>query len=55
MENKIINEINKYKLQLIINKNLCDNNVISSNVHEKMESNLLEKINRLTKETEMIN
>ena len=50
MENNvksIIDKISKFKLQLIINKNLFSSNVISSSIYEQMESSLLEKIETL--------
>ena len=52
MENNvknIIDKISKFKLQLIINKNLFSSNVISSNIYEQMESSLLQKIETLNK------
>ena len=57
MENNvksIINKISKFKLQLIINKNLFSSNVISSSIYEQMESSLLEKIETLNKELSLI-
>lgn len=57
MENNvknIINKISKFKLQLIINKNLFSSNVISSNIYEQMESSLLQKIETLNKELSFI-
>lgn len=57
MENNvksIIDKISKFKLQLIINKNLFSSNVISSSIYEQMESSLLEKIEILNKELSLI-
>ncbi len=57
MENNvksIIDKISKFKLQLIINKNLFSSNVISSSIYEQMESSLLEKIETLNKELSLI-
>ena len=57
MENNvknIIDKISKFKLQLIINKNLFSSNVISSNIYEHMESSLLQKIETLNKELSFI-
>ncbi len=57
MENNvknIIDKISKFKLQLIINKNLFSSNVISSNIYEQMESSLLQKIETLNKELSFI-
>ena len=50
----VIEKINKYKLQLIINKNLFSSNVINSTIYEQMESSLLEKIEILNKELALI-
>lgn len=50
----IIDKISKFKLQLIINKNLFSSNVISSSIYEQMESSLLEKIETLNKELSLI-
>lgn len=50
MEKNIIDNINKFKLQLIINKSLFASEVISSKVYEQVESSLLEKIEVLNKE-----
>ena len=57
MENNvksIIDKISKFKLQIIINKNLFSSNVISSSIYEQMESSLLEKIETLNKELSLI-
>lgn len=57
MENNvksIIDKISKFKLQLIINKNLFSSNVIDSAIYEQMESSLLEKIEKLNKELALI-
>ena len=57
MENNvksIIDKISKFKLQLIINKNLFSSNVISSSIYQQMESSLLEKIETLNKELSLI-
>ena len=50
----LIDKISKFKLQLIINKNLFSSNVISSSIYEQMESSLLEKIETLNKELSLI-
>ena len=44
----IINKINNFKFQLIINKNLYLDNVITREDYEFVENNLLEKINILS-------
>ena len=50
----VIEKINKFKIQLIINKNLFSSNVIYSTIYEQMESSLLEKIEKLNKELALI-
>lgn len=50
----VIEKINKFKIQLIINKNLFSSNVIDSVIYEQMESSLLEKIEKLNKELALI-
>ena len=57
MENNVknvIDKISKFKLQLIINKNLSSSNLISSNIYQQMESSLLQKIETLNKELSFI-
>lgn len=57
MEKNLKNKIDKkskIKLQLIINKNLFSNKIISSTIYEQMEASLLEKIESLNKELSLI-
>lgn len=49
----IINKINNFKFQLIINKNLYLDNVITREDYEFVENNLLEKINILSNDLEI--
>ena len=49
----IINKINNFKFQLIINKNLYLDNVITREDYELVENNLLEKINILSNDLEI--
>ena len=54
MDKNIIDSISKLKLQLIINKSLYMDNTIELEVYEKVESNLLNKINNLSNELERV-
>ncbi len=51
----IIGKISNFKFQLIINKNLYIDEVITKEIYEIMENNLLEKIHTLSDELEMCN
>lgn len=51
----LVDKISKFKLQLILNKNLYADNIITIDTYEKMEATLLEKINSLSNQLEMIN
>lgn len=50
----LVDKISKFKLQLILNKNLYADNIITVDTYEKMEAALLEKINNLSNQLEMI-
>lgn len=50
----LVDKISKFKLQLILNKNLYADNIITVDTYEKMEATLLEKINSLANQLEMI-
>lgn len=50
----LVDKISKFKLQLILNKNLYAENIITVDTYEKMEATLLEKINNLSNQLEMI-
>lgn len=50
----LVDKISKFKLQLILNKNLYADNIITVDTYEKMEATLLEKINSLSYQLEMI-
>lgn len=50
----LVDKISKFKLQLILNKNLYAENIITVDTYEKMEATLLEKINSLSNQLEMI-
>jgi len=50
----LVDKISKFKLQLILNKNLYADNIITVDTYEKMEATLLEKINSLSNQLEMI-
>lgn len=50
----LVDKISKFKLQLILNKNLYADNIITVDTYEKMEATLLEKINCLSNQLEMI-
>lgn len=54
MQKNIIDMINSFKVQLIINKNLYSEDVISKEYYEITESNILNKIQRLSNELEMV-
>lgn len=49
----IIDKISNFKIQLILNKNLYIDEVITKEYYEVVENNLLEKIHSLTNELEM--
>ena len=49
----IIDRISGFKVQLILNKNLYIDEVITKEYYELVENNLLEKIHSLTSELEM--
>ena len=49
----LVDKISKFKLQLILNKNLYADNIITVDTYEKMEATLLEKINSLSNQLEM--
>lgn len=49
----IIDKISNFKFQLIINKNLYVDEVITKETYEVVENNLLEKIHTLSNELEM--
>lgn len=49
----IINKISNFKVQLILNKNLYIDEVITKEYYEVVENNLLEKIHTLSNELEL--
>lgn len=49
----IIDKISNFKVQLILNKNLYIDEVITKEYYEVVENNLLEKIHTLTNELEL--
>lgn len=49
----IIDKISNFKVQLILNKNLYIDEVITKEYYEVVENNLLEKIHSLTNELEL--
>lgn len=49
----LIDKISRFKIQLIINKNLYAENIITVDTYEKMEATLMEKITNLSNELEM--
>lgn len=49
----IIDKISNFKIQLILNKNLYIDEVITKEYYEVVENNLLEKINILSNELEL--
>ena len=49
----IFDRISRFKVQLILNKNLYIDEVITKEYYELVENNLLEKIHSLTSELEM--
>ena len=49
----IVDRISRFKVQLILNKNLYSDEVITKEHYELVENNLLEKIHSLTSELEM--
>ena len=49
----IINKISNFKFQLIINKNLYLDNIITREDYELVENNLLDKINILSNDLEI--
>lgn len=48
----LIDKISKFKMQLILNKNLYAENIITLDIYEKMETTLLKKIDTLSNELE---
>ena len=48
----IVDRISRFKVQLILNKNLYIDEVITKEYYELVENNLLEKIHSLTSELE---
>ena len=48
----LIDKISKFKMQLILNKNLYAENIITLDIYEKMETTLLKKIDTLSSELE---
>jgi hypothetical protein len=53
ISSSIMNRITNFKFQLIINKNLYLDNVITKEDYELVENNLLEKINILSNDLEI--
>jgi len=53
MSSSIMNKIGNFKFQLIINKNLYLDDVITREDYEIVENNLLEKINILSNDLEL--
>ena len=53
MTSSIMNKIGNFKFQLIINKNLYLDDVITREDYEIVENNLLEKINILSNDLEL--
>ena len=49
----IVDRISRFKVQLILNKNLYIDEVITKEYYELVENNLLGKIHSLTSELEM--
>ena len=49
----IVDRISRFKVQLMLNKNLYIDEVITKEYYELVENNLLEKIHSLTSELEM--
>ena len=49
----IIDRISNFKIQLILNKNLYIDEVITKEYYEVVENNLLEKIHTLSNELEL--
>ena len=49
----IVDRISRFKVQLILNKNLYIDEVITKEYYELVENNLLDKIHSLTSELEM--
>lgn len=49
----IIDKISNFKIQLILNKNLYIDEVITKEYYEIVENNLLEKIHTLSNELEL--
>ena len=49
----IIDKISNFKIQLILNKNLYIDEVITKEYYEVVETNLLEKIHTLSNELEL--
>ena len=53
MNDSIINQIMSYKFQLVINKGLYKDAVISKEAYEFVENSLLDKIKNLSNKLEM--
>ena len=49
----IIDKISNFKIQLLLNKNLYIDEVITKEYYEVVENNLLEKIHTLSNELEL--
>lgn len=49
----LMDKISKFKVQLILNKNLYIENIITVDTYEKMEATLMEKITKLSNELEI--
>lgn len=49
----IIDKISNFKIQLILNKNLYIDEVITRETYEAVENNLLQKIHTLSNELEL--
>lgn len=49
----LVDKISKFKVQLILNKNLYIENIITVDTYEKMEATLMEKITKLSNELEI--
>lgn len=51
---KIINQISSYKFQLVINRGLYIDDVITKEIYETVENRLLEKIRFLSRRLEEV-
>lgn len=49
----LTDKLSKYKVQLILNKNLYIENIITVDTYEKMEATLMEKITKISNEIEI--